>query len=80
MNMKRAKRVLLAEVAQGYAVSRLLAALDKSVPVLRTVFLIVGIVTAGFGAGRLSDYVFAAGLLLHFTIWFERWWRQAVSK
>jgi hypothetical protein len=80
MNMKRAKRVLMAEVAQGYVMSRFLSALDKSVPVLRTVFLIVGVVAAGLGAARLSDYVFAAGLLLHFTIWFERWWRQAVSK
>jgi hypothetical protein len=77
---KRAKRELTAEVAQGYVMPRFLSALDKSVPVLRTVFLIVGVIAAGLGAARLSDYVFAAGLLLHFTIWFERWWRQAVSK
>jgi hypothetical protein len=80
MNIKRVKRVLLAEVAQGYAVGRLLAVLDKSVPLLRTVFLIVGIAAAGLGAATIADYLFAAGLLLHFTIWFEGWWRRAVTK
>jgi hypothetical protein len=80
MNRRRVKQVLLTEVAQGYAVSRFLAALDKSVPVLRTIFLIVGVVAAGLGAAKLSDYVFAAGLLLHIAIWFEGWWRNAVSK
>jgi hypothetical protein len=80
MNTNRFKRVLLAEVAPSRAIARGLAALDKSIPALRTLFLIVGIVAAATRFDRAADYIFAAGLLLHFAIWFENWWRCSVSK
>jgi hypothetical protein len=80
MTTKRFKRPLLAELAQSRAIARGLAILDRSVPTLRTLFLILGIVVAGTRLGRAADYIFAAGLLLHFAIWFENWWRATAPK
>ncbi|MCS0807426.1 hypothetical protein NX774_05745 [Massilia agilis] len=39
--------------------------------------IIAGIVGAALDVDVTADYLFAAGLLLHFTIWFEDWWRAA---
>jgi len=49
-------------------------ALDKSIPVLRTAFLVAGILAAGMGLNRAGDFLFVTGLLLQFSIWFENWW------
>jgi len=47
--------------------------LDRSVPGLRTAFLIAGVAAAAAHAGRSADFLFAAGLLFHLAIWFENW-------
>jgi hypothetical protein len=49
-------------------------AADRSIPVLRTVFIIAGLIVAAVRGGRLADYLFVTGLLLHFSISFEHWW------
>jgi hypothetical protein len=33
-----------------------------------------GIAAAALNVDTSADYLFAAGLLLQFTIWFENWW------
>jgi len=53
---------------------KLCEGLDRSVPGLRTTFLIAGVVAAAAQAGPSADFLFAAGLLFHFAIWFEGWW------
>lgn len=50
-------------------------AVDRSIPVLRTVFILAGLALAAVRGGRLADYLFATGLLLHFSISFEHWWK-----
>jgi hypothetical protein len=73
MNLKRLKRVFqMSNVSVPNGV-RCISALDKCVPTFRTIFLIAGVVGAALGVDT-ADYLFAAGLLLHFTIWFENWW------
>jgi hypothetical protein len=73
MNFKRLKRVLSRSEIAAPDVARFMSTLDKSVPTFRTVFLIAGLVGAALGVDT-ADYLFAAGLLLHFSIWFENWW------
>lgn len=51
--------------------------LDRSIPIFRTVFISAGVAGAALGIGATADYFFAAGLLLHFAIWFEGWWHAA---
>jgi hypothetical protein len=53
--------------------AQLCSALDRSVPGLRTVFLIAGLVAAAAHSGPPADFLFAAGLLFHIAIWFEHW-------
>jgi hypothetical protein len=73
MKRKPAKRqsgtpataVLLGQLCNG---------LDRSVPGLRTVFLIAGVLAAAAHTGQSADFLIAAGLLFHFAIWFEDWW------
>lgn len=48
--------------------------LDRSVPGLRTAFLVAGVLAAAARTGRSADFLIAAGLLFHFAIWFEDWW------
>jgi hypothetical protein len=50
------------------------AALDRSIPVLRTVFIVAGLIVAAVRGGRLADFLFVTGLLFHFSISFEQWW------
>jgi hypothetical protein len=50
------------------------AAIDHSIPVLRTVFIVAGLVVAAVRGGRLADFLFVTGLLFHFAISFEHWW------
>jgi hypothetical protein len=73
MRLKRLKRVFSTSATPTPNFIGCLNALDKSVPILRTGLLIAGIVGAALGVDT-ADYLFAAGLLLHFTIWFENWW------
>jgi hypothetical protein len=49
-------------------------AFDRSIPALRTGFLIAGLLAAAMQTGKLADFVFVTGLLLQFAIWFENWW------
>ncbi len=48
--------------------------IDRTVPYLRTLFLIAGVLAAALQVGAVADYLFGAGLLLHWAIWFQRWW------
>lgn len=50
--------------------------LDQTLPALRTVLLIAGVLAAALKAGTAADYLFVSGLLLHGAIWFQRWWRR----
>jgi hypothetical protein len=36
--------------------------------------LLLGLFTAADGNWSAANFLFAAGLLLHFAVWFERWW------
>jgi hypothetical protein len=73
MNFKRLKRVFSTSGNSTRSVAGCISTLDNSVPTFRTVFLVAGIVGAALGVD-IADYLFAGGLLLHFTIWFENWW------
>jgi hypothetical protein len=50
--------------------------LDRSIPMLRTFFIVVGVVAAAARTGILSDFLFVTGLLLQLAIWFQHWWIQ----
>jgi hypothetical protein len=76
MSLKRLKSVLTASTAQSSFVVGSLSTLDKSIPTFRTVLVVAGIVAAALDVDPTADYLFAAGLLLHFTIWFENWWHE----
>ena len=79
MNIKRFTRKTLAEPVLSQVLTRSVVRLDASIPALRTLFVITGIVGAAMHMGRAADYVFAAGLLLQLAIWFESWWSSAVT-
>jgi hypothetical protein len=49
---------------------------DRSITILRTFFLLAGVIAAAARTGILSDYLFVTGLLLQFAIWFQHWWIQ----
>jgi hypothetical protein len=49
-------------------------AVDRSIPVLRTAFIVAGLIVAAVRGGRLADFLFVTGLLFHFSISFEHWW------
>ena len=46
-------------------------ALDRSIPGLRTVLMIAGLVAAATQVGKAADYLFVTGLLFQLAIWFE---------
>jgi len=48
--------------------------LDRCIPILRTVFLIAGVLAAALKVGRTADFLFATGLLFQFAMWFNDWW------
>lgn len=50
--------------------------LDRSLPTLRTFFIVTGVIAAAARTGIYSDFLFATGLILQFAIWFEHWWIQ----
>lgn len=51
--------------------ARVCAALDRSIPGLRSVFMVAGLVAAAAQAGTAADFLFVTGLLFQFAIWFE---------
>jgi hypothetical protein len=38
--------------------------------------LLLGAVAGGAGRWGIANFLIAAGLLLHFSVWFERWWSK----
>jgi len=48
--------------------------LDRSIPGLRTVFILAGLLAAAARIGPSADFLFATGLLFQLAIWFEHWW------
>ncbi|GAB3415115.1 hypothetical protein GCM10027318_31640 [Massilia agilis] len=77
MNLKRLRKAFATPGRPSSAGLSCISSLDRSIPTLRTVLIIAGIVGAALDVDVTADYLFAAGLLLHFTIWFEDWWRAA---
>lgn len=49
-------------------------ALDRSIPGLRTVLMVAGLIAAATRGGRTADFLFVTGLLFHLAISFEHWW------
>ena len=74
MKIRLPKRLLQDPAPAIIAVAHYCERVDRAVPYLRTFLLIAGVLAAAFQAGAVADYLFAAGLLLHWTIWFQRWW------
>lgn len=74
MKIRMPKRPLQNPAPAIDAVSHFCERIDRAVPHLRTLFLIAGVLAAALRAGAFADYLFGAGLLLHWAIWFQRWW------
>jgi hypothetical protein len=55
-------------------------AVDRSIPGLRTAFLIAGLIAAALRMGTSADFLFVTGLLFQFAIWFESWWTTFRSR
>ena len=49
-------------------------ALDRSIPVLRTVLIIAGLLAAAARLGPGSDFLFVTGMLFQLSMWFQDWW------
>lgn len=47
--------------------------LDRSIPALRTAFILAGLVAAAARSGASADFLFVTGLLFQLAIWFEHW-------
>jgi hypothetical protein len=77
MNFERLKKSFKASGQPTSSALNCMNTLDRSIPIFRTVFMAAGVAGAALSIGLTADYLFAAGLLLHFTIWFEGWWRAA---
>ena len=54
--------------------------LDRSIPGLRTMFLVAGVLAAAFQLGSMADFLFVTGLLFQLVIWFEHWWTTQQSR
>jgi hypothetical protein len=54
--------------------------LDRCIPGLRTVFLVVGVFAAALKMGTIADFLFVTGLLFQFAMWFEHWWVTQQSR
>jgi hypothetical protein len=53
--------------------AQLCHALDRSIPVLRSAFLVAGVLGTAARVGPPADFLFVTGLLFHFAIRFEHW-------
>ncbi len=74
MKLRIPKRPLQAPTPGVAAVSHYCERIDRILPLLRTLLLIAGVLAAALKAGMVADYLFGGGLLLHWAIWFQRWW------
>ena len=74
MKLRMPKRPLQTPTPAIVAVAQCAERIDRTIPLLRTLFLIAGLLAAAFQAGMVADYLFGSGLLLHWAIWFQRWW------
>jgi len=77
MKLRMPKRPLQTPDPTIVALTHYCDRIDRAVPHLRTLFLIAGLLAAALQAGMVADYLFGAGLLLHWAIWFQRWWTTA---
>lgn len=55
-------------------------ALDRSIPGLRTIFMIAGLVAAAAHADKAADFLFVTGLLFQFAIWFDQWMKKRADQ
>lgn len=62
------------------ALVQLCEMLDRCIPGLRTVFLVVGVLAAALKMGTIADFLFVTGLLFQFVMWFEHWWVAQQSR
>lgn len=74
MKIRLPKRPLQGPVPAIVAVVHCCERVDRAVPYIRTLLLILGVLAAALQAGAVADYLFGAGLLLHWAMWFQRWW------
>lgn len=77
MKLRMPKRPLQAPTSAVTAVAHCCERVDRTIPLLRSLLLIAGVLAAALRCGALADYLFGAGLLLHWAIWFQRWWTSA---
>ena len=77
MKIRMPKRPLSGSSPAVATLSHFCERLDRTVPQLRTLLLIAGVLAAALQKGTVADYLFGAGLLLHWAIWFQRWWTNA---
>jgi hypothetical protein len=73
MKLRLPKRQPATPGAEAFLV-QVSEAMDRSIPGLRTLFIIAGLIAAALRAGPGADFLFAIGLLLQLAIWFEHWW------
>lgn len=77
MKIRIPKRQAHAPAPEHPALARFCERADRYLPHLRTSLLIAGLLAAALRAGTVADYLFGAGLLLHWAIWFQSWWSGA---
>lgn len=75
MKLRMPKRPLQNPTPAIAVVAHCCERIDRTLPRLRTLLLIAGLLAAALKAGMVADYLFGSGLLLHWAIWFQRWWR-----
>ncbi|MGZ5198724.1 MAG: hypothetical protein ACXWC4_03055 [Telluria sp.] len=64
------------EAAQAWA-GDLCQIAHTAIAPIGTCSLLFGAVAAGTGSSGAADFLVSAGLLLHFSVWFERWWTNS---
>lgn len=74
MKLRLPKRPLQNPTPGIAAVVHFCERVDRALPLLRTFLIIAGLLAAALKAGTFADYLFCGGLLLHWTLWFQRWW------
>ncbi|WP_323140484.1 hypothetical protein [Massilia phyllosphaerae] len=47
---------------------------DRSIPVLRTILIIAGLLAAAARLGPIGDFLFVTGMLFQLSMWFQHWW------
>lgn len=77
MNFERLKKSFRTSGQPSASALICMNTLDRCIPTFRTAFISAGVAGAALGIGVTADYLLVAGLLLHFTIWFESWWQAA---